>query len=254
MPAAILDDFVAAVAEFLGAGKIAEPQHPRAKTHRRIKRLAIHEVAIKILFKFPDERMVLPQLPPQAAPVENIFKHLRIQERMTGAWEKVFVEGNFAAHFLDRAGAGDFVQIRHEHEIIRAAVGQTTRNRIALEIFGNPRIGRLRHVIHDDVDNFVMECAEPRAIGLLMQWFWLVRVRLCRLDDDKFIHDTGEFVQPQFEQFQLVEKSEAVVNHRDARLFYFFEIERRESPQPVTFFGQGPGQFAKLDQQLLGSA
>ena len=62
-----------------------------------------------------------------------------------------------------------------------------------------------------------MERAKAFTICLIMQWFLLIRVRLRRLDNYKFVHNTGKFMQPQFEQFQLVEKSEAIVNHRGER-------------------------------------
>ena len=141
MPAAIFDDFVTAVAQFFRAGKIPKPQHPRAEAARRKLRLAVHEMAVKFLLKFPDERMIFPQLPPQTSLVKNCFERSGIKERMTEARKNILVERNFAAHFFHRARAGNFIQIGHEHEIVGTTIRQAARDGVALEIFRHPRVG-----------------------------------------------------------------------------------------------------------------
>jgi hypothetical protein len=63
------------------------------------------------------------------------------------------------------------------------------------------------------VDNFVGKLAKARAIFLKVQGLRLIGKSLGGLHEHKFVHDAGQFIQSQFQQLELVEKDEAVVNH-----------------------------------------
>ena len=207
MPAGVLDSFVTAVAHLFGTGKIAEPHHPRAVAEGRLDCAAIQVMAVERLMKPPDEGMIPPQLMPQSFAMKDAFHQHGVQNGVSGITEKIILERNFLGELFHHAGAGNFVDVRHEHEIIGTTIFQPARDGVALKPLHHPRARRSRHVIHDDINNLIVERAEPRAVFLKKKRFGFICKRPCRLDDNEFVHHVGKFVQSQFQQFQLVEKS-----------------------------------------------
>jgi hypothetical protein len=71
------------------------------------------------------------------------------------------------------------------------------------------------------MNDLVVKSLEKDAVFLIMQRFGFVGMGFRGFHPYKFVNHVPQFVQTQFQQFQFVKKSKAIVDHKHPRSFGF---------------------------------